>query len=152
MRKTLPLLFLIALVSVAASTTPPAGDANVAPRIVKLHGGVLDSAVYLIDWSENLRLWSSIAVLPNTPPITDDERPYVDITSYWYGPMWERFVKDTALLPTLPPDGNGVGHGRLYLGSDDQPAVLIFPGARVSRTLKDGGLEILVGHGVPARR
>ncbi|MEO7353240.1 MAG: hypothetical protein ABIZ70_02705 [Gemmatimonadales bacterium] len=121
-----------------------------APRIIKLHGGALDSRRYLTDWYENLDLM--LAMNEPSGKVADLSlagRRYVEMALYWYGPTWEPFAKDTTLLKTLDPADPRAAAGRLHLPQGALPGIVIYQGASQYRVVSEKGIKILEKYRVP---
>ncbi|MGD9523429.1 MAG: hypothetical protein AB7N73_05485 [Gemmatimonadales bacterium] len=146
--------FLVLLTALGLTTGVPAASApapQAAPRIIMLHGGVLEERIYLTDWNENLAFMLAIAE-PASPPVASipDSAPHVEIAMFWYGPTWEPYVQDTSRLRTLDP--KDAQRSRLHLGHDGRPPVIAFPVGPTARGIDSTGLKILAKYQVVTTR
>lgn len=146
MKGFLLLLTAFGLTTGLSTRSEPAPRA--APRIIMLHGGVLQERIYLTDWNENLAFMLAIAE-PAAQPVSaaSDSAPHVEIAMFWHGPTWEPYVLDTSRLRTLDPED--AQRSRLYLGRDGRPPVIRFPVGPAARAIDSTGLKILAKYRVP---
>jgi len=146
--------FLVLLTALGLTTGAPAASApapHAAPRIIMLHGGVLEERIYLTDWYENLAFMLAIAEpAPSRVAAVSDSTPHVEIAMFWGGPTWEPYVQDTSRLRTLDPED--AQRSRLYLGHDGRPPFIAFPVGPTARAIDSTGLKILAKYRVATTR
>ena len=71
-------------------------------------------------------------------------RQFLRIASYWDQYLWKKYLDDPRLLPELKPESANQ-HGRLYLPTRDEPAIVVTTRERIGVALPiPGGTETFV--------
>lgn len=145
------------------------------PRLVVLEGDGLQRRHHISEQGAVIQFVRSLQPLESRPgaqaPDTSRSVRRIDVVFYWYNPKWDKYAKDTLLIPTLPLPSSGAvpGHpqsredidkgwaeqGRLYVLPDGQAPVLRCDQCLISgglRRVTPNGVAILEGAGVVRRR
>ena len=96
------------------------------PAIVMFYGESLSKPVFItVKTAEDAARYSFFECRSDgnlTTAIT--ARPFVKLAAFWDFRRWDRYLTDPRLLPELDPS-QASQHGRLYLPTKSEPAVLI---------------------------
>src|SRR5262245_59231308 len=85
------------LVVVASSV---GGAMAAAPRVILVHGELVNDTLRFADWEENLQLITSIGERPSISPAELTNRPSVKLSFFW-GPGWDQYLNDGDQLREL---------------------------------------------------
>ena len=127
-------------VAFLAALALAAPAAAAAPNYILVSGPGLKRPVLLDDWSENLRLMTSLVDARKLSYAAIRMRPRLDLAEFW---DWRDKPR-----PTRPRDANG--HSNFYPAFGSRPAAFLAYGTHPVVAPKQA-LRILARHGVPIR-
>ena len=139
-------LSLLGVLGVLASA---AGRYSAAPRIIMLHGGMLDDQrIFMTDWHENQRFMASTMVEADVAAEELVGRDVIQVALFWNGIRWEATAKDPKQLEALTPD-QAESHGWIYPAANGSEALYVSEPSGLLRRIGSDGLALLKGYGIP---
>lgn len=115
----------------------PAPVSAVSQAISMIYGESIQKPVFVtFTLGSDISTYAFLTCALSSPAKLGDlgGRRFLRIASYWNSNVWKKYVDDPGLLPELKPESANQ-HGRLYLPTRDEPAVVVTVDARIESAL-----------------
>ena len=138
---------IVFALSLASLVSPSGPVSAVSQSISMIYGDATQKPVFvIIKEVADYGTYSFLTCSRSDPSKVGDmgTRRFLRIASYWDQNVWKKYVEDPRLLPELKPESANQ-HGRLYLPTRDEPAIVVTTRERIGVALPiPGGTETFV--------
>ena len=115
------------LAFVALLLIPPGPVSAVSQSISMIYGESSQKPVFVtFRQVSDMETYAFLTCARSEPVKVRDlgTRPFLRIASYWDANVWKKYLDDPNLLPGLKPESANQ-HGRLYLPTPTEPAIVV---------------------------